>query len=108
MKLYRVLVCLNEEKGHIQGVMFVLRTIASEYVSYSELKTIGNLDSPNCKPYIIPDADEIMYMEVTYSDYIDSLVMKISNDYYSFWGNKRRDVNYETKRWDFKNEGADW
>ena len=108
MKLYRVLVCVNPEKGHIQGVLFVLRTIASEFVSYSEMRTMGNLDSPNCKPYIIPDADVIDYIEVTYSDYIDSFVMKISNDYYSFWGNKRRDVEYETKRWDFKNEGQDW
>ena len=102
MKLYRVLVCVNQEKGHIQGVEFVLRTIASEFVSYSEMKLLGNLDSPNCKPYLIPDDDLVEYMEITYSEYVDSIVMRISNDYYSFWGNKRRDVDYKTKRWDFE------
>ena len=102
MKLYRVLVCVHQEKGHIQGVELVLRTIASEFVSYSKMKLLGNLDSPNCKPYLIPDADLVEYMEVTYSDYVDSIVMRISNDYYSFWGNKRRDVDYKTKRWNFE------
>ena len=81
--------------------MFVLRTIASEFVSYSEMKLMGNLDTPNCKPYIIPDAAFVEYMEITYSDYIDSIVMRMTNDYYSFWGNKRRDVEYKTKKWVF-------
>ena len=109
MKLYRVLACINEEKGHIQGVMFELRTIATDFVSYSKMKTLGNLDSPNCKPYTIQDADLVKYIEVTYSEYIDSLVLKTSNDFYSFWGNKKRDGRYETKRWDFQVEAVkDW
>ena len=105
MVLHRVFVCVNPEMGHIQGITFLLRTIASEYVTYSELKTIGNVDSPNCKPYIIPDRDIVEYVEITYTDYIDTFVMHFDNDYYSFWGNKRRDVEYETKRWEFN---SDW
>lgn len=45
------------------------------------------------------------YMEVTSSRYIDSLVIKLSSNYYSFWGNKNPDgKNFKTTRWEFDEE----
>ena len=87
-----MMVCVNRDRGNILGITLTLRTIGSEYVVVRDLKTLGNLESANCKPYLIPDDAEAEFMEVTYSDHIDSLVLKLSNDYYSFWGNKRRGV----------------
>ena len=33
-------------------------------------------------------------MEVTHSRYIDSIVIKLSSNYYSFWGNKNPSGQY--------------
>ena len=43
-------------------------------------------------------------MEATHTEYIDSFVVKLSSDYYSFWGNKKTDKAYVTTRWDFTDE----
>ena len=100
-----MMVCVNRDDGHILGITLTLRTLGSEYVIVRNLKTLGNLGSSNCKPYLIPDDTQAEYIEVTYSDYIDSLVIKMTDDYYSFWGNKRSDVQTKTKRWEFD---TDW
>lgn len=58
---------------------------------YSELEALGDEnDSPNCKPFLIPDAATVQYLEVTYSDFVDSLILAVSGNEYSFWGDKKR------------------
>ena len=50
---------------------------------------LGSSADSNCKPYFIPDDAFIEFIEVEYSStVIHTLVIKISNAYYSFWGDQ--------------------
>ena len=68
---------------------------------------MGNMQSQNCKPYIVADDVLVEYIEVTSTTYIDSLVFRFTNNYYSFWGKKKskaEDLSYKEKRWDMSAE----
>lgn len=104
MKLHRMYVCEDAEDGHIVGISLTLRTIAQEVVIKHQMETLGTNQSANCTPYFIEGESYLEYMEVTSSTYIDSIVIKLSTNYYSFWGSKKADDISQTTRWDFDKE----
>ena len=106
MKLRRVNICLNPDTGRIQGIGFTLRTIGSPLVISRELQTLGSLlETDQCKSFPIEDDDEVVFIEITYSDAIDTFILKLRSEYISAWGNKRLDLDsseIQTRRWIFR------
>ena len=87
MKIYELYVCIDPEDGHIVGIEITLRTVASQVVGEHTLNIVGTSQGANCKPYVIPDDAYLKFLEVEYSfSKIWTLMIKVSNDYYSFWG----------------------
>ena len=106
MKIYELYVCIDPEDGHIVGVEITLRTVASQVVGEYTLNIVGTSQGANCKPYIIPDDAYLKFLEVEYSfSKIWTLMIKVSNDYYSFWGDQPpSSVPSKFEKWDFTEE----
>jgi len=100
MKLHSIEVCTHADRGHITSITFILRTVGSEVVVVHSLKTLG-LNSGNCKSSKIADTNRVEYMKVTATDYLDSLELKLEDNYYSHWGQTKDSGESKTTEWYF-------
>ena len=101
MKLKEILICEHPTKSHLIGIEFVLRTIGSEIIEEKRLGMFGNNYTDECEPIFIQSNVFVISIEITASDYLDTISVLLSNKYLAFGGKKRNVLNSQKQKWDF-------